>query len=411
MNVRGDTPTADFRIPLEPSADERDSSIRVAAVDRAPVRQSHATRRLEPVLHLVNGEHYAGAERVQDLLALRLPALGFQVDFGCVKQGVFAAVRESQGAQLWEFHMRSRVDFTVVSHLVALVRRNGYRIVHTHTPRTAMLGRAVASIAGVPMIHHLHSPSWLDTQRPMRDMLNAAAERMSLVGASAVIAVSSELLRYGQRVGIPRERLRLVPNGVPTPGPLPEPRIPKQEWVLGSVGLFRPRKGLETLVDALASLRVDGHPCRLRLVGAFESPSYEALIRARVDRLGLGSIVDRVGFTRDVHRQLLDMDLFVMPSRQAEGHPMAAIEAMAAGVPVIATRLEGISEMLGHGRYGLLVTPDRPAELARTVERVIRGEVDWVGLRRRAFARQRSYLSDTHMAEQVATVYREVLKP
>src|SRR5262245_9655013 len=93
------------------------------------------------VLHLVNGEHYYGAERVQDLLARQPPTFGCEVGFACVKPRRFPAARESQQAPLVEMPMHGRFDLRVVKRIAELVQADGYDIVHAHTPRTALVGR------------------------------------------------------------------------------------------------------------------------------------------------------------------------------------------------------------------------------------------------------------------------------
>jgi glycosyltransferase involved in cell wall biosynthesis len=103
------------------------------------------------------------------------------------------------------------------------------------------------------------------------------------------------------------------------------------------------------------------------------------------------------------------MDLFVLPSLFGEGLPMVILEAMAAGVPVIATRVEGAPEAVRNELEGLLVEPGHPQELADAVTRVIDGHVDWLDLREAAHRRQARYFSDRSMAEGVANVYRKVL--
>src|SRR5690349_15366957 len=78
------------------------------------------------VLHVINGEDYAGAERVQDRLALQLPTHGFEVGFACLKPGRFARVRQSQGAPLYEFPMRNRFDVRPVLQMARLIREESY---------------------------------------------------------------------------------------------------------------------------------------------------------------------------------------------------------------------------------------------------------------------------------------------
>jgi hypothetical protein len=120
------------------------------------------------VMHVVNGEHYAGAERVQDLLALGLPAAGFEVGFACVKPDRFARLRKSQQTPLYEFRMAGRCDLSPARKLARLIRDYDYQLVHTHTPRAAFIGRVAAALAGVPVVHHLHSPTTVDSTHRMR---------------------------------------------------------------------------------------------------------------------------------------------------------------------------------------------------------------------------------------------------
>src|SRR6185295_8189856 len=287
-----------------------------------------------PVLHLINGEHYSGAERVQDLLGLALPEFGFRVAYGCLKPGRFATLRRAQDSPLFETRMGSRFDLSPVVRLARLVKRQGFGLVHTHTPRTAMIGRMAAAMAGVPMVYHLHSPTNADSTRKGWNVLNAAIERFSLLGASGVIAVSKSLGGYALERGIPKRRLWVVPNGVPVQGALDDRQPPRDTWTLGTVALFRPRKGLEVLLEALAVMRAAGMPVRLRAVGAFETEDYEQYIKAEASRLKLERAIDWVGFTRDVNAEWKHMDLFVLPSLFGEGLPMVVLEAMAAGVPV-----------------------------------------------------------------------------
>jgi glycosyltransferase involved in cell wall biosynthesis len=264
-------------------------------------------------------------------------------------------------------------------------------------------------MAGVPAVHHLHSPTTADSTHRMRNWLNAAAERLSLARVSAVIAVSESLGRYARRIGIAPARIFVTPNGVPPRGPLAARPTPAGTWTLGCVALFRPRKGLEVLLEALARLRAAGRQVRLQAVGTFETPDYEIQIRTLADRLGLAGLIDWRGFSSDVNRELEQMDLFVLPSLFGEGLPMVILEAMAAGTPVIGTRVEGVPEAIRDGIDGLIAAPGDADDLARAIGSVLNGEADWQSLRTSAHARQAERFSDRSMAAGVARVYRRVL--
>ncbi len=148
---------------------------------------------------------------------------------------------------------------------------------------------------------------------------------------------------------------------------------------------------------------------RLRAVGSFETAGYEAAIRALARRLGLEGAIDWIGFTRNVNRELAKIDVFVLPSLFGEGLPMVILEAMATGLPVVASRVEGVPLAVAHRQTGLLVDPGSVSQLARAIEEIISGEVDYVALSRGARLRHSESFSDEKMAAGVAAVYRDVL--
>lgn len=377
-------------------------------LDRRDRRAANPVRTAR-VLHVINGEHYSGAERVQDLLALNLPHFGFGVGFACLKPRRFAQSRVSQDTPLVELPMRGKVDLRPAPRLARLVRQEGYAIIHTHTPRAALVGRIAAVLAGVPLVHHIHSPTASDSTRGWPDRINACIERTSMAGAAAVITVSHSLAAYAASQGIPRSRIRVVPNGVPVRGPLDARRPPTNPWTLGAVALFRPRKGMEVLLEAMALLRDRGDAVRLRAVGPFETAEYQQKIERLVARLGLTDAVEWIGFTCDVPAELAQMDLFVLPSLFGEGLPMVILEAMACGVPIVATRVEGVPEAVRDGLEGSLAEPNDAHDLARAIARVIHGNLDWSLLRKNELRRQAECFSDQSMAQGVANVYRQVL--
>ena len=135
-------------------------------------------------------------------------------------------------------------------------------------------------------------------------------------------AVSPSLVRYMVARGFAAERVVCVPNGVPTNLAAVDRTPPLGTWTLGTVALFRPRKGVEVLLEALAAVRSWGLDVRLRAVGGFETLAYETAILGLADRLGVTSAIDWTGFTRDVNAELAKIDLFVLPSLFGEGLPI-----------------------------------------------------------------------------------------
>lgn len=364
---------------------------------------------MKKVLHIITGDHYAGAERVQDLLALRLPEYGYQVGFVCLKEGLFPEARQAKDAPVYQAHMRSQMDLAPAKRIAKVVREEDYVLVHTHTPRSALLGHFVALMGAVPLVHHLHSPTTRDTEERWRNFRNSLVERLSLLRARRIIAVSASLREYLREQGYGDKRVRLVENGVPVTAQQNVADPAQHADVIGMVALFRPRKGLEVLMRAAAILKSSGRSVRLRAVGGFETPEYESGIKALEKELGLVGHIDWVGFTRDVGAELRQMGVFALPSLFGEGMPMVVLEAMSAGLPVVATRVEGIPEVVREGQDGLLVPPSDPETLAVALGKLIG---DPHALREKGQSgrqRQIQQFSDVSMARGVAAVYGEVL--
>jgi len=372
----------------------------------AAAANANATQR---VLHVINGEHYSGAERVQDLLAQELPQVGFEVGFACLKPDRFPLARHSQQTALYNTPMRWRFDARCVQELVQLIHLEGYELIHAHTPRSVWIGCLAAQRAKVPLIYHVHSPTARDSTRRIQNWVNAWLERWSIRDVARLITVSPSLKQMMQEQGFADERVTYVPNGVPSQT-IEKRQRPTGTWTLGIAALFRPRKGIEILLESLAMLRSRGVDVQLRAVGPFETPEYETEVRGLVDRLGIGQSITWTGFVGDVPAEFRQMDLMVLPSLFGEGLPMVILEAMAAGVPVVASHVEGVPEAIIHRENGLLVEPASVSQLASAIEEIIYGvELDYTLLSENTTQRHVERFSAQAMAAGVAQVYREVL--
>jgi glycosyltransferase involved in cell wall biosynthesis len=361
------------------------------------------------VLHVINGEHYAGAERVQDLLASNLPEHGYDVGLACVKPDVFPKMRAATAAPLYMVPMRSRFDLRAARKLCRIAADDDYHLLHAHTPRTLLLAALASRMTGRPLIYHVHSPAARDSTRRFQNWLNGRIETTALRQVTHVIAVSSSLARHMAQNGYDPDRLSVVPNGVPTPNQRRGAVRPMGRWVLGTVALFRPRKGMEFLLEAVARLRELRRDVALVAVGPCESETYERRLRRTAAELGLNGAIRWTGLTTDVNAQLSRMDLFVLPSLFGEGLPMVVLEAMAAGVPVVATSVEGIPEVIRDRENGILVRPGQADQLVDAIRGIMDGRHDWQALRRSALQRHAERFSDRAMAAGVARVYGSLI--
>lgn len=357
------------------------------------------------MLHVVNGEYYAGAERVQDQLAMHLPEFGCQVGFACIKANEFPARRDSQGVPLSTFSVRHPWSQAAFGEIAKLAIEGGYDVLHSHTTRSAWAALSAGEIARLPVVHTMHDVFLGQDASIPRRFLNRYTTRR-LQEADAVTTVSPATQQLADRLGIGSWR-QMILNGVPTARSGFQRRVPGP-WTIGTVGLIRPCKGVEVLIRAVARLRDQGAPVKAIVVGTFHQVEYEREVMNLVRGLNVQSLIDFVGFSSDVPQRLEELDLFVMPSVGPEGLPMVILEAMAHGLPTIGSDVRGVGDLVRTGVDGMIFPVGDDAALAGIVSRFLSQELDWQAMSRAAFARHDAEFTVQRMASQFADVYRRV---
>ncbi len=385
------------------------SSIAAPAWFLPPTAEKPATT--ARVLHVINGEHFSGAERVQQLLGKQLPNFGIEADFACVKPGKFSALCGLNEQRVFDAPMKGRFDFSVVSRLKQIVAERKIDLLHAHTPRTALVTSLLAVRTGLPWVYHVHSPTARDSTRGLVNRLNQIIERYSIKNCQRLVTVSRSLRREMLRLGVPRRRLSVVPNGVPAIEPIDSSeRMSQSHWHLGMIALMRPRKGVEVALQAMKLLKDRGAPITLELIGGFETEAYQLQTLRLLDQLGLGDCVQWSGFTSDVPSAIRRLDAMLLPSLFGEGMPMVVLEALAAAVPVVATSVEGTPEVVRDGVEGFLAKPGDAASLAEKIALLASDRLRWADMSQRAVDRHRAAFSDQRMAQRVARIYARLGK-
>ena len=371
-----------------------------------PFPEQKKTRK---ILHIINGEYYSGAERVQDLLAQSLPEFGYHVGFVCVKPEKFPGQRLSQDCDLYNLPMSSKLDFGIGKKIARVFKEGHYDAIHAHTPRSVFAARLAWRHLRCPFFYHVHSPAGKDSTRRFSNWMNQRIENWCLKPTNALICVSNSLANYMDSIGHSRDKIFVVQNGVPAIKKLFNRPAPNECWTIGTVALFRPRKGTEVLLQAIADLKQRGITVRLNAVGPFVSKEYEQHLKEMCWNLGIHTQVSWLGFQTNVREQFRKLDLFVLPSLFGEGLPMVVLESMSFGVPVIAAEVEGIPEAIRHEQDGLIFEPGNPQALAMQIEQFVDRSHDWSTLRESAFQRQLTMFSDKSMASGTAAVYDSIL--
>jgi glycosyltransferase involved in cell wall biosynthesis len=305
--------------------------------------------------------------------------------------------------------MKNRFDLSIVSRIANHARSVGADVLHAHTPRTAMIAGLVAKHCKLPWVYHVHSPTARDSTRSAINRINDWIEAYSLRNASHIITVSKSLRREMLQRGYSRQRITAIANGVAEQPPIdPSARRDQRHWRLGMVALVRPRKGIEVLLEAIAAMGSERSNVTLDVIGGFETPQYESSVRSLIKQLGLEQTVNLRGFTKDVPSIMRTFDAMVLPSLFGEGMPMVVLEALACGVPVIATSVEGTPEVVRHEKEGILAKPQDSHSLCEAIRQFISNRSTWEQMSNSAVRRHRDGFSDKNMARRTARVYRKL---
>jgi glycosyltransferase involved in cell wall biosynthesis len=350
------------------------------------------------VLWFVDAPDYGGAE----LYVLRVAA-GLSVDAWVAATtpvpGRFRAglVEHGIGERLLEVPpVRGKADLRAVARLVSTVRRVRPDLVHVNANATAnarygLVAALLARRGPVVLTVHTAVPVGSAVQRRVLGLL--------VRRCAAVVAVSDEVAAQVVGLGADRRRVHVVRNGVPIP---PDVRRPARgaELRIGGLGRLTRQKGFDVLVEAVRLLVEDGVPARLAIGG--DGPESTSLRRAAT-----GLPVELAGEVTDVAAWWRGIDVFVLPSRW-EGLPFVLLEAMAAGVPVVATDVGGVREATD-GAVNVVPRED-PRALADALRRLVDPD-ECARAGRQARERAVEALSDTAMLQATARVYASVGLP
>jgi glycosyltransferase involved in cell wall biosynthesis len=275
-----------------------------------------------------------------------------------------------------------------------------------------MIAGLVAKRCNLPWVYHVHSPTARDSTRATINRINDWVEAYSLRHANQIITVSKSLRREMLQRGHSRHKITAIANGVAEQLPIDPAACRGQDhWRLGMVALIRPRKGIEILLEAIAAMGSAKSKITLDVVGGFETPQYEKSVRDLISNLQLEQTVHLRGFSRDVPAIMRTFDAMVLPSLFGEGMPMVVLEALACGVPVIATRVEGTPEVVRHMKEGILANPQDADSLAQAIKHFTSDRLAWETMSRNAVLRHRDGFSDRNMARRTASVYRKLCIP
>ncbi|HVS64175.1 MAG TPA: glycosyltransferase [Thermoanaerobaculia bacterium] len=379
--------------------------------------ESTAGRRLR-VLALCDHVGYEGrlhgSGRVMVEMAAAFQGEEVQVH-ACVLQGdeELESKLRDQGIPL-TFLGYHRFDPRQIGELVTLIRRHSIDLVHAWDFGAATYGRIAALLTGRPAIIHIQSHHSQYQRRGFpwyarlayRLLARYTVRAVALAPSIREFAIEKMGFREDQMVTIPNPAPRTLEADVP-PERVAELRdthgLPEHVPVIGTLTRLFEAKGLEYLIDAMPTILESCPQARVLILG--DGP-LRADLERRARQLELTDRIRFLGFQQDVAAHLRLFTVMVMPSLE-EGMPLAALESVAAGVPVVATRVGGLPDVVLEGETGMLVEPGDADGLAKVLVRVL-GDPELQESLRQGCLRQRHRFSFDNFQQSLTRLYREV---
>ena len=327
------------------------------------------------IIYGITKSNFGGAQRYVYDLATEAKRAGHDVSVICGAGGVLVEKLKEQGVRVMEIKEMKR-DISLVDEFRSLhfIFRTLFRekpdIFHANSSKMGGLGALAARLAGVRrIVFTAHGwafneprPSW---QKPIIKFFSW----LTVLLSHQTICVSEKTREEIEGWPFIRNKLRVVYNGIRPFALLPRAEarqklgIPQDSFVVGTLSELHPVKGLDILLEAWEHFTVKNPEAKLVMLGEGEwRENLEELAKV----LAISDSVEMKGYVENARAYLKAFDLFCLPSR-SEAMPYAVLEAGFAGVPVVATNVGGIPEMIETGTDGALVDPEEPDSLFSTL--------------------------------------------
>ena len=356
--------------------------------------------RLLKILHIDPELNWGGGEAQVFGLLRQLAERGHQNDLLAQPRGQLFHRAQKLPVRAFPFVMRNDLDVRAVPSVRRRIRHGGYDIVHFHTKRAHALAL---------WLPRGERPKYVVTRRMDYPEPRSWYTRFRYNRrVDGVVAISNSIVDVLIDAGVERSRIRCIPSGIDFKKfSAIKPRDPASQpaVIVGTLAVLEERKGHRYLLEAAARLNAQGVRLQYQIAG--EGPLRRQL-EEDAHRFGLTEQVTFLGFVQDTVSFLAAIDILAMPSLH-EGLGVAALEAMAAGRPVVASRSGGLSEAVVDGVTGILVPPRDASALAAAIAKLA-GAPEWArALGAQGRTRARDAYSLEQMARQNELYYRELL--
>lgn len=360
------------------------------------------------IVHLVNTgyDNFGGKERiVLDLLEEMLKR-EVGVSLICLRDGIMQHEAATKGIPTKTMEPKWMLDPGIVLRLKSHLQREGVDLLHTHDFRENVIGRMAGKLAGIPVVTtlHAHAKDCLDLPYIKRWAFHSF-DRATSPLSDHFIAITNEGYQwlcdhFGEK------NATLIPNSIPADKfKHATQRGQREKPIIGSAGRLDKQKGFHILVEAAHRVLQDGLDMEFVLAGAGPKRNF---LEAKISEFGIRDRFRLIGFIEDMPTFFAEIDVFVLPSL-TEGLPVVLLEAMASSLPVVASKVGGIPDILEDGKNGIFVPPGNSSELASAIKRLAEDARLRDELGRNAFSTLQGRFSVGKMAGDTIAVYEKVL--
>jgi glycosyltransferase involved in cell wall biosynthesis len=369
------------------------------------------------ILHLINTLSAGGAELHLLTLCRHLKRQGLEPVVACLREqvGGSRSLRydfEDEGIRIIRLETDGRFDLRSISRLAGLVAKERPKILHTHLPRADIAGACRRllhpSVPWICSVHDIHDNSW--SGRWTLPIFNFIWRR-----ADKVIAISHAVKDWLVKDrAVPADKVSVIHYGIEAERFSQSRSDLAQEWVLedklviGAIGRLEPRKGHDCLLHAIAELKKIVPGVSL-LIAGHDPWGYGKELQSLIERLDLLKEVRLLGFQSDIAAFLGAIDIFAFAT-QSEGFGQVVIEAMAAGKPVVASKIAPLTEIIREGETGVLVPRDDPRAFADAIAWLFTHPDQAREMGKRGQARVYNHFSAGKMAAKTLLLYDDVLR-
>ena len=336
-------------------------------------RHEHRKATRKKILLVIDEATIGGGQQHVLLVARHLDGNRFEAAVACEGRGPLVDELRRASVPVYAVHLTNFPSPRAVRRLASIMRDFRPDIVHTHGGTAGFAGRIAGRIRGCRVVHTYHAIHYLHAAFPKKFLLTAVDRLLARI-THRLICVAQRDYDAGLHAGVvdPRKTV-VIRNGIEIEafGRIARSRARRDKEervpVIGTVGRLHAQKGHRHLIDAARILRERGRSFKVDVIGEGDLRSE---LEAMVHDAGLEGIVRLQGSRTDIGSCLARFDIFVLPSLW-EGLPLALLEAMAAGVPVVASAVDGVPEVVEDGVNGILVPRGDAGALAGALERLL----------------------------------------